>query len=243
MRPVVRGNFPTDCHGDRIQYCEYSEARGELINRIGAYCSYFEMQLDSALAVEHVLPKKPKGSLQIDLQRELDWNNFLLACPNCNSTKGNTDVVLDDYLWPDRDNTFLALKYLEGGIITPALSDKLGQKAQKTIQLFGLDKTPSIEPGLDHNNKSSDRRWANRREAWDMASRARKRLSNNNTVELREQIVETAQANGYWSIWMTVFKDDADMIKRLIDAFPGTCKACFDETHGYTPVNRPGGQC
>ena len=69
------------------------------------------MQLDSALGVERIQPKKTRGCTQIDSQREMDWNNFLLACPNCNSTKGNTDVVLDDYLWPDRDNTFRALKY------------------------------------------------------------------------------------------------------------------------------------
>lgn len=246
MRPVVRGNYPIDCHGDNIQYHEYSDARGELIGRIGEYCSYCEMQLDSALAVEHIQPKKPRGCTQIDSQREMDWNNFLLACPNCNSTKGNTDVVLDDYLWPDRDNTFRALKYSEGGIITPALQGEMAHKAQNTIHLFGLDKMPSIitdMTDMNYKNRASDRRWNNRREAWDNAERAKKRLSQNDIDELREQIVETAQANGYWSIWMTVFEDDPDMCRRLIEAFPGTCKDCFDANQGYKTVKRQGGQC
>ena len=45
---------------------------------------------------------------------------------------------------------------------------------------------------------------------------------------MRKQITFTAIGHGYWSVWMTVFKDDPDMLRRFIEAFPGTCQDCFD---------------
>ncbi|QEP43018.1 HNH endonuclease [Ectothiorhodospiraceae bacterium BW-2] len=236
MRPVTRGDGPVDKQGHHIQFSEYANARGELINRIGEYCSYCEMHLDTSLAVEHVQPKHPPGATQVDQTRALNWNNFLLACTNCNATKGNTDVDLSEYLWPDRDNTFRALKYSEGGVVSPAMDGDLKQKAINTIGLTGLDKTPN-----DH--KASDRRWLNRKEAWDIAVRSSKRLANNDNNDFREQIVDTALANGFWSVWITVFKEDADMLRRFLEAFPGTCQECFDVTNGYAPIVRQGGQC
>lgn len=236
MRPVIRGSRPVDEQGHDIQFSEYANARGELIRRIGEYCSYCEMHLDASLAVEHVRPKQPAGAIQVDRGRALNWENFLLACTNCNSTKGNADVDLDEYFWPDRDNTFRALKYSEGGVVSSGMDGDLGQKAINTIRLTGLDKTPN-------ENKASDRRWLNRKEAWDIAVRARNRLTNNNNNDFKDQIVDTALANGFWSIWMTVFKDDADMLRRFLDVFPGTCKECFDAANGYMAVARHGGQC
>lgn len=235
MRPVVRGNRPQNAEGEDVQFSEYAQARAELIRRMGEYCSYCEMHLDASLAVEHVQPKQPPGAAAVDQARALDWDNFLLACTNCNSTKGNTDVDLNQYLWPDRDNTFRALKYSEGGLIDPALDGDLKVKAENIIKLTGLDKHPLNDP------KASDRRWKNRRETWDIAQRSKNNLHTCNTPEMRDQIVMTATGHAYWSVWMTVFKDDPDMLLRLIQAFPGTCAGCFDA--GYTPVARAGGQC
>jgi len=165
VRPVNRGPIPTDTSGNEIIFHEYQDAREKLIERLGETCSYCEMHLDSSLAVEHVKPKKSEGSDENIQERELDWHNFLLACPNCNSTKGNKDVVPDDYFWLDKDNTFRAFNYSEGGIITPSteLSVELQSKANATIELTGLDKRPLKDP------KASDRRWQNRREFWDIA--------------------------------------------------------------------------
>jgi 5-methylcytosine-specific restriction endonuclease McrA len=195
------------------------------------------MHEDASLAVEHVKPKKPDGT--IIPGRELEWDNFLLACANCNSTKGDTEVELNDYLWPDRENTFIALKYSEGGFVSPAdgLDDELKQLAINTIKLTGLDKQRSNDP------TDTDRRSQNRREKWDIAQRSKERLLLNDTEAFREQIVETALGHGYWSIWMTVFKDDADMLQRFIQAFPGTCAECFDSSSGFVPIHRHGGQC
>ncbi len=197
------------------------------------------MKLDTSLAVEHVEPKKPEGVSVIIKERETDWNNFLLACTNCNSTKGDTNVALQDYFWPDRDNTFLALVYSEGGLITVnnnLPNEDLKEKAKKTISLTGLDKHPLNKP------EASDRRWNNRREVWNIAKRSKERLARNNNSDFREQIVETATGYGYWSIWMTVFSDDADMLCRFIDALPGTCKQCFDQNNNYQAVSKTGGQ-
>ncbi len=238
MRPVNRGAWPKNTDGTEIKYKGYPQAGSELIKRLGEFCSYCEMHLDASLAVEHVQPKKPPGATVAMADRELDWHNFLLACTNCNSTKGNTDVVIDYYYWPDRDNTFRAFKYSVGGIIE--LADVLmvdqKKKAKRTIELTGLDKKPL------NNSEASDRRWLNRKEAWDIASRSKERLSRNYTEDFKEQIEDTAFANGFWSIWMTVFKDDPDMLRRLIKKFTGTCDQCFDEQNDYVPVARPNGQ-
>lgn len=76
-----------------------------------------------------------------------------------------------------------------------------------------------------------------------MANRAKKRLERNDNEDFKEQIIDTARSKGCWGVWMTVFKDDADMLDRLIRAFPGTCCDCFDITAGLVPVTRAGGQC
>ena len=234
MRPVNRGFRPTDVSGNEIKYNRYVDARGELIKRLGENCSYCEMHLNSSLHVEHILPKKPPF-VDVDMEeRKLDWYNFLLACPNCNSTKSNKDVILNDYFWPDIDNTFRAFTYSEGGIITPSneLSLELQAKANATIKLTGLDRHPLNDP------TDSDRRWKNRREVWDIAIRAKERLSRNDYDDFREQIVDTMTGHAYWSIWMTVFQDDSDMLQRFIKALAGTAEDCFNEDG--MPLQRSG---
>lgn len=237
MRPVVRGPRPKNVAGADIQFSEYAEARAELIERMGEFCSYCEMHLDSSLAVEHVQPKQPPGATVVDQARALNWDNFLLACTNCNATKGNTEVDLTHYLWPDRDNTFRAFLYSEGGLVSPALGGDLKIKAEKTIKLTGLDKHPLNDP------RASDRRWKNRRETWDIAKRSKENLQKCNCPEMRDQVELTATGHAYWSIWMTVFKDDPDMLDRFIRAFKGTSAECFDNTAGYSSKARPGGAC
>lgn len=233
MRPVERGDVPVDGAGNPVVFKRYSEARGALISLWGEYCSYCEMELDSSLHVEHVRPKKAKGTNAVDHQLLLAWDNFLLACSNCNSTKGDTPIVLDDYIWPDRDNTFRALIYSEAGVITTAPLP-VQQKAQKLLELVGLDKTPLTA-------EMSDRRWLNRKDAWGKATRARERLAKNDIIELREQIAEHVADKGYWSIWMTVFQDDQDMLNRIIKTMPGTSLPCFNAIG--EGIERAGGQC
>lgn len=233
MRPIERGGCPVDNNQQKIVFSHYSDARGELIKRMGQYCSYCEMKLDASLAVEHVQPKKARGSNVVNQTLLLDWENFLLACTNCNSTKGNKPVVLTDYVWPDTDNTFRAFVYSTGGIISAA-PGPVHQEAKNMIALVGLDKKPDTAD-------ASDRRWSNRLETWAMAERARTRLINRDSIELRETIAEHAYSQGYWSIWMTVFSHDSDMLRRIIAQYMGTSALCFNNTGMALP--RPQGKC
>ncbi|WP_374259055.1 hypothetical protein [Aquabacterium sp.] len=121
---------------------------------------------------------------------------------------------MDDYLWPDRDDTFHALQYSVGGVVDAAPGAQRA-KAESLIKLVGLQQQADTD-------RASDRRWLNRREAWDRAVLAKDRLNRCPCDEMREQIVETAQAKGFWSVWMTVFADDPEMVRRFLVALPGT---------------------
>jgi hypothetical protein len=165
----------------------------------------------------------------------LQWDNFLLACTNCNAIKQDKIPTLDTILWPDWDNTFRAFEYVAQGIIKPAanLSSVLQTKAIATIALTGQDRRPNLQT-------ASDRRWQNRRETWQIASESKQDLATLDNEAMRRQITRTAAAQGYWSIWMTVFADDNDMRQRLIKLLPGTAQDCFDEKG--LPVVRPDGR-
>ncbi|MDD2759371.1 MAG: HNH endonuclease [Methylomonas sp.] len=233
MRPVTRGETPVDSNGKPVKFREHSDARPELINRMGRYCSYCEIHLPMGMAVEHIQPKE----LYRDLEK--DWTNFLLSCPSCNSRKGIKDINtqnFNSYYWPHLDNTFLPFVYEKDRAprIAQFLNIPQQQIATNTLKLTGLDSEPT--------NRSSvkDPRWKPRLEAWQIAEWARQDLDRDSSEAMRNRIKETATTIGFWSVWMTVFQDDADMRRRLIEAFPGTCSNCFDGQ--FQPISRPGGQ-
>lgn len=229
MRPVNRGEWPRDADEKKIPFAKYSAARDELIRRIGDYCSYCEVCLHGSIAVEHVRPKQPQPAL------EREWTNFLLACDICNSIKGPNDVELADYFWPDSDNTARAFDYDldQPPRIAIGLNLALRPIAGRTLALTGLDRFPGHPRYSDR-----DRRWLKRREAWGVALNARRNLALNDTPQMRENIVQTVLARGFWSVWFQVFHDDEDMRTRLIDWFPGTATDCFDANS--QPAQRPG---
>lgn len=226
MRPVDKGTAPV------AAYKNYADAAPHLEQRIGRYCSYCERYIATNLAVEHVQPKSLVQAMA------LAWSNFLLACVNCNSCKGNKPVALADYLWPDSDNTLQAFEYGVGGVVgpRPTLSAQLRAKAQATSILVGLDRVP----GSASPPTQSDLRWLKRFETWRKANDALGRLARADSAELREQVVETATATGLFSIWWTVFAADADMQARLRVGFIGTCQRSFDANGNLQ--TRPGGQ-
>lgn len=208
MRPLDRGPRPADSR-QPVLFREYQQARPYLIERIGNDCAYCNMRLDQNVEVEHVQPKS------LYPRKRLAWNNLLLSCKNCNATKGDQDPAMNDLFWPDRDNTMRALTYGPGALIEPAagLSKADRLRAMQTIQLTGLDATP------DRKADASDLRWLMRQRAWDRATRAREGLARQpDNILLREQIIETAVADGYWPVWFTVFQDDRDLRLRLIKA-------------------------
>jgi hypothetical protein len=213
MRPVERGEAPAT-------FTDYKQAAPYLKERLGRYCSYCERWIPVNLAVEHVSPKSKNPAHQ------LAWTNFLVACGNCNSTKG--DEVADG-LWPDQHDTFHALVYRESGAIKPANPDDA--RAAALLHLVGLDKTPDSISAGDH-------RFDDRYEAWGKAQRAKQLIAKTPlaiTPHARASAIDTVTGHGHWSIWMTVFADDPDMQQRLIAAFPGTAKARL----GYSSDNAP----
>ncbi len=233
MRPVERGVVPLDAKSKPIKFKEYGDARDDLIERLGDYCSYCEAPLFTP-AIEHIQPK----SLNPCLEKE--WSNFLLACSSCNGVKNKKEVNdnnLSDYFWADKDNTFRAFRYEKDRALQVALSLNLAQQkiAQDTLELTGLDR----ERGHPKFSKK-DRRCDKRNEAWGKAERAKSNLQTTPTDSMREQIIDTATSTGFWSIWMTVFQDDSDMRDRLINAFTGTSRVCFDTN--TQPIQRVGGR-
>jgi len=223
MRPIEKGK-------NSKTFNRYQDAKDDLIERLGEYCSYCERKLPASLAVEHVQPK----SLHPELR--LKWENFLLACVNCNSNKLAKDIRLEDYLWPDTENTFLAFVYHEGGRISvnDKLDDRQKKCAQNILDLIGLQKSPKR-----NDPKNKDMRWLHRLEAWDLAAESIVDLLANDTEVLRKYIVLLAKEKGFWSIWLTVFKDDSDMLRRFIKTFRGTSEECFDKSGA--PIPRKGG--
>jgi uncharacterized protein (TIGR02646 family) len=231
MRPVERGICPQDRAGNPIAFAHYRDARDELIGRVGDYCSYCEVCLHSSVHVEHVRPKKPQPAL------EREWTNFLLACDECNSIKGDADVDLDDYYWPDRDNTARAFRYDFNlpPAVEPSLTLAQQAIARSTIALTGLDRVPG------HSRFSErDRRWKKRMDVWGVALLQRKCLVARDSAEIRDAILQIAIARGHWSVWMQVFHDDVDMRSRLIRWFRGTAANCFDQE--TRPITRRSGK-
>lgn len=231
MRPVCRGPSP-----QQQDFADYDDAKPDLASRLGLYCSYCERRIATNLAVEHIQPKSLYHLL------EGRWSNFLLACVNCNSCKRTKDVKPAHYLLPDRDNTFAALSYQPDGSIEPspaAIAAGLQAMANETLRLVGLDKAAVSSPDQNGRQVALDRA-SQRMEVWLKAQDARNELLAADSPALRKATVSLAIAEGFFSVWMTVFQDDADMRLRLIAAFPGTlASGCFNPASGVTTSPAP----
>jgi hypothetical protein len=234
MRPVVRGAVPLH-NGRPLVFTDYKQARDPLIERLGDYCSYCEMPCAEGPDVEHV---RPKGGKAGNPALELVWDNFLLGCIYCNTVKGDTPVRLNQYFWPDRDNTFRLFRYDRDRApqVKPGLAGPARSRARKTLLLTGLDREPG-HPDLTPR----DTRWVKRREAWGKALRALDRLTRCPTAPMRAQILDTATSTGFFSVWMTVFAGHPDMRAQFIRGFRGTSGIgeCFDVN--TRPIPRAGG--
>lgn len=187
--------------------------------------------------MEHIQPK----GLPEYTALEGRWENFLLACVNCNSTKKTKVLNPCDVLLPDRDNTFAAFEYYPNGTVMPhvALTACQQAMARKCLALVGIDK--KISAIHDENGKLiAIDRVAQRMEAWLKALDAKTDVDTHPTSDvLRHRVVCQALAEGFFSIWMTVFATDTDMRTRLIDAFRGTRDSgCFhqDTTMPVSPA-------
>jgi len=204
MRPVDKGTAPQT-------YTDYGQARHDLAERIGYYCSYCEMKVFNSIEIEHILPQNQGGTV-------LDWGNFLLSCKYCNTIKSDQNANITGYLWPDRDNTDLAFEYDEVRVIYPknTLANPLKVNAQNSINLMGLDRNPA-GPNLP---TLSDTRWRSRKEVWDIAKLNLIKWNQAPVQPMAEIIANCALLSGHYSIWMKVFEkeqivlDEIDQIYR-----------------------------
>jgi uncharacterized protein (TIGR02646 family) len=213
MRAVGKGPHPAGEDGKPITFQAYGDAAPHLKDRIGRWCSFCERWVATSLAVEHKLPKKHYPYL------ELDWSNFLLACTNCNSTKGTREQAADPPLWPDEEDTSAMLAYSESGGIRAAagLTGVDEARVKALLKLVGLDKEPKHMGAGDH-------RFFDRLECWSQVRDSLADLHRDPSPTMRERIVKTAVNSRYggFSIWCTAFATDADMLQRLAAAHPGT---------------------
>ena len=223
MRPVDKGSSPYE------KISKYQDAEPYLEKRIGAYCSFCEMHVTNALAVEHKESKNSGGALT-------DWDNLLLSCVYCNSRKLEKIQKgdLDKWLWPDQHNTFLAFTY-ENALpkVNESYLRTVGEdvlmRARTTMKDLALDYKPE---GTD-KKKYKDKRWQHRFRALTIAEDYkdswRKNSKSKYEADQLKNIRYTAEQTGFFSIWMMVFKDEPKVKRVLLDAFAGTSMECFDE--------------
>lgn len=217
MRPVDKGK-------DRGTFKPYGDAQEPLKSQLGKYCSYCERWIASAIHVEHKLPKSTY------VGRKFRWTNFLLSCSNCNSGKGHGQLKLANYLWPDTDNTALAFTYDKYGrvFVSSTLPSHVEDKAKALWLLVGLNKhTDTTQAGFQTPTPKDDR-WQDRKDTWTYAARKKASLAIFDTLDRRDEIAVDSAQRGLFSVWMTVFSDDADMRRRLISAHLGTATSCFN---------------
>jgi len=201
MRPVNRPACPITSPS------RYQAYLLPLSQSFGAYCSYCERP--DKLDVEHVVPTSKQPSL------ELEWTNLLLGCPRCNrdfKKSRNDDRV--GYLWPDTHDTFSAFEYLPDGRVrsTPSATQAEADALADLVKLedSAYQATLNLE----------------RRRAFRMAERMLVRYRNGD-ADLFE-VVDVAGA-AFWSVWMTVFRNESPVVAALIDPqnFPGTATQYF----------------
>ncbi len=223
MRPILKGNCPQDNNNSDILFAAYGEARHYLIFRIGDFCSYCENQITN-LAVEHVQPKSHNQNLM------LSWDNFLLACINCNSIKGDVPIIIADYYWPDLNNTSLLFDFHPLGVVTvkanlhPSVNRVF---AENTFLLTGIGRygTSATE---------ADRRWIKRGQAFGKAEDSLLYYINKGRPnDYILSITNTATATGFGSVWTKIFENEQPVKAALVQAFSGTFPQC--ET---TDINR-----
>jgi uncharacterized protein (TIGR02646 family) len=235
MRPVIRGEVPTNPDGTNKVYSDYANARQDLISRMGEFCSYCNMRLSASLAVEHVQPKDHRPALK------LEWSNFLLACTNCNSTKSKKivdETNIDSFFWADKHNTHIPFIYNSDGSVninTILLSIEEQLKAQNMLDLVGLQK-------YTDEQEARDRRWKNRKEAYEQATEHLNDLEeatiNGARIPLINVLATAAYNKGFFSIWFTVFQAHDDVKQALIEKFTGTATECFDVANHYASIKR-----
>jgi len=221
MRPIDKGASPQ-------VFLDYRDAKPFLTDRLGTYCSFCERLILTGLAVEHIQPKGRKKYAHL----KNEWNNFLLCCVNCNSAKSKKDVTTNNFLLPDRDNTFPFFEYDELGMVNPIGTPATRRLAKKTIDLVALNKTTHKKWDED-TMRSALERFSQRVQVWVQAKEAREDY-NKGEVNVR-RIASEAASTGFFSIWLKAFEGIAPVRRAIINLYKNTAPDCFDAS--ANPIN------
>jgi hypothetical protein len=184
------------------------------------------MRVTNALAIEHIQPKKHFPWLA-DV-----WDNFLLICSYCNSSKLDEVSFPRDYVWPDQDDTHIVFEYLplSATVISKTdLTDEDKRRSQNTLRLYGLQKEKTATGAMDT-------RFAERLRASNIAiKRLLEYTANKATVDA---IVDSAESTGFFSVWLKVFERFPEVRRALIEcpSFYLTGKGFFDQN--LQPISR-----
>jgi hypothetical protein len=217
MRPIDKGISPQ-------VFTKYEDAKQPLVNRIGCYCSYCERRIPNNIAIEHIFPKD--AALGYAHLRE-EWDNFLLACVNCNSVKKTKIIDEATYLLPDRDNTFPHYDYLDSGLVDTIGSNPVKTYAENTLNLVGLNNYRfPYDPDEELLVYLALERASQRKSAFDLAAKYRNKFDKN-LLDV-ESIIDLALGYGFFSIWMKAFEGVRAVRQELINNFIGTEVGCFD---------------
>lgn len=215
MRPVNRGTIPQDDNGSDKVYASYNEAKDDLRERLGSYCSYCEMNIDNQPDIEYVSPKSKNPELA------MEWSNFLLGCKSCNIIKSNDNENRDGYLFPDTHNTSFLYEYSASGIkVREDLEEDVYLLAKATFDLVELNRK------VDSSNRTDDRRLA-RENSWKKAQLALEdflKLADNPAM-----VRATARScNGFFSMWLQVFQDYPTVKQAILENVSGSALECYD---------------
>jgi uncharacterized protein (TIGR02646 family) len=222
MKPVDKGKSPG-------AFADYGEAKPELVARLGKSCSYCEAFGEPAgLDVEHIYPKDPHPT------RAKIWDNFLLSCKSCNSKKaaylgnGKQRGLNERYLWPHLDNTMRALRYLKDGRVAPAprVSPAVRKLAEATIAMVGSLSSPAAAKSYEKMAIAYSG-VSLREEIWAMVEGFKNDYLADPTAARAHLFAKGAVRQGYFSIWMAVFKDRPEFRRELIKEFKADPN-CFD---------------
>ncbi|HHR6077859.1 TPA: HNH endonuclease [Providencia alcalifaciens] len=237
MRPIRRNNSPIQGN-----FAKYEDAKNDLVSRLGFYCSYCERRINTLLAIEHIEPKDGafgKPHLQCV------WTNFLLSCQNCNSCKGAKEVIIQNILLPDRDNTYYAYVYKDDGVIEvrSSLPNATKLKAKNTLMLVGLDKAQTRS--LDENKQQvALDRISQRMQVIASAKETLLLYEETPIPNMLKMVIKQASAEGFFSIWMSVFDAHPIVKIELIRTFNGVeDSGCFDMSKASTITPSPNPDC
>jgi uncharacterized protein (TIGR02646 family) len=216
MRSINKGTVPKNEDGTDKVYASYAQAKDDLRDRIGSFCSYCEMNIENQPDIEHVSPKSTNPNL------ETSWSNFLLACKPCNIIKSNNNQDRAGYVFPDTHNTAFLYEYSIKDIkVRDDLDDDIKELATATFDLVQLNRK------LDTSGRIDDRAIA-RLNSWNKAQDALVDLLElpNNAAMIRQ----TARScNGFFTMWIQVFQDHPEVKRNILNNVNGTALDCYNQ--------------